>query len=180
MAKQLIENQLQELFEIQKIFNEEEFRVRKINIDDVITNLIFNFVKWSDTLELTKSWKEERGKSSDVQLDALAEYLATNLQLVLMFLEDDKEGLETVVQTLVDLVEKEQTLPELRSGSFGHVLHTITEQFFSEEGILPLIALPFLYAYSYYTIEDLITAYKKKMRVKLIKLNKGLEPLESE
>ncbi|MDI0248766.1 dUTPase, partial [Staphylococcus aureus] len=56
--------------------------------------------------------------------------------------------------------------PKLHSVYFVHVMHTLTEQFVKgiDNSIVQVLIMPFLYANTYYTIDQLIDAYKKKMK----------------
>ncbi|EOC9212417.1 dUTPase, partial [Staphylococcus pseudintermedius] len=69
------------------------------------------------------------------------------------------------IDIMVNLVEEQEDLPRLHSVYFVHVLHTLTGQFVNgiDSSIVQVIIMPFLYANQYYTIDQLIEAYKNKM-----------------
>ncbi|EGQ2737850.1 hypothetical protein H7N50_002027 [Staphylococcus pseudintermedius] len=77
----------------------------------------------------------------------------------------DGNELNEFIDIMVNLVEEQEDLPRLHSVYFVHVLHTLTGQFVNgiDSSIVQVIIMPFLYANQYYTIDQLIAAYKKKM-----------------
>ena len=157
MTNTLTIDQLQELLQIQKKFDD---RIPTRNLNDTVASMIIEFAEWVNTLEFFKNWKKQPGKPLDTQLDEIADYLAFSLQLTLTIV--DEEDLEETTEVMVDLIENEVTLPKLHSVYFVHVMHTLIEQFV--KGIVQVLIMPFLYANTYYTIDQLIDAYKKKMK----------------
>lgn len=161
MTNTLTIDQLQELLQIQKEFDD---RIPTRNLNDTVASMIIEFVEWINTLEFFKNWKKQPGKPLDTQLDEIADYLAFSLQLTLTIV--DEEDLEETTEVMVDLIENEVTLPKLHSVYFVHVMHTLTEQFVKgiDNSIVQVLIMPFLYANTYYSIDQLINAYKKKMK----------------
>ncbi|HAR4498760.1 TPA: dUTPase [Staphylococcus aureus] len=161
MNNTLTIDQLQELLQIQKEFDD---RIPTRNLNDTVASMIIEFVEWVNTLEFFKNWKKQPGKPLDTQLDEIADYLAFGLQLTLTIVNE--EDLEETTEVMVDLFENEVTLPKLHSVYFVHVMHTLTEQFVKgiDNSIVQVLIMPFLYANTYYSIDQLIDAYKKKMK----------------
>ncbi|MCE5728895.1 dUTPase [Staphylococcus pseudintermedius] len=159
MTNTLTVEQLEELLQIQKEFDD---RIPTKNLNDTVASMIIEYVEWVNTLEFFKNWKKTPGKDLDTQLDELSDFLAFNLQLALEVIDGNE--LNKFIDFMVNLVEEED-LPRLHSVYFVHALHTLTGQFVNgiDSSIVQVIVMPFLYANQYYTIDQLITAYKKKM-----------------
>lgn len=79
MTNQLTVEQLQELLQIQKEFDD---RIPTLNIEDTKTAYIVEFFEWFNTLETFKNWKKKRGKPIETQLDELADLLAFGLSIM--------------------------------------------------------------------------------------------------
>ncbi|HAR5688053.1 dUTPase [Staphylococcus pseudintermedius] len=161
MTNTLTVEQLEELLQIQKEFDD---RIPTKNLNDTVASMIIEYVEWVNTLEFFKNWKKTPGKDLDTQLDELSDFLAFNLQLALEVIDGNE--LNKFIDFMVNLVEEED-LPRLHSVYFVHALHTLTGQFVNgiDSSIVQVIVMPFLYANQYYTIDQLITAYKKKMEI---------------
>ncbi|HEC2148461.1 TPA: dUTPase [Staphylococcus delphini] len=159
MTNTLTVEQLEELLTIQKEFDD---RIPTKNLNDTVASMIIEYVEWVNTLEFFKNWKKTPGKDLDTQLDELSDFLAFNLQLALEVIDGNE--LNKCIDVMVNLVEEED-LPRLHSVYFVHALHTLTGQFVNgiDSSIVQVIVMPFLYANQYYSIEQLIDAYKKKM-----------------
>ncbi|EKI4464049.1 dUTPase [Staphylococcus pseudintermedius] len=168
MTNTLTVEQLQELLTIQKEFDD---RIPTLNLDDSKIAYVVEFFEWFNTLETFKNWKKKPGKPLDVQLDELADMLAF--------------GLSIANQTKVNVKDLEEslTLVEERKIDFNspELVYIIMDDFsnFEINGYDAML-LPFNFASNLYSIDQLITAYKKKMERNHAGLNKGLEPLESE
>ena len=67
---------------------------------------------------------------------------------------------------MVEMVNEQKLVPKLQSVSFVYALNRITQMFTKQidDSIFQIVLLPFLYANQYYSIEQLIDAYKKKMQ----------------
>ena len=166
MTDLLTKEQLKELFEIQAEFDN---RIPTRNLEDTVASLFIEFVEWINTLEFNKNWKKHPGKPLEVQLDELADFLAFNLQLGLLCKEAwewDADVFDKSLDVMVEMVNEHQTLPKLQSVSFVHSLNKLTQVFTKEidDSVFQVVLLPFLYANQYYSIEQLIDAYKKKMQ----------------
>ncbi|MDT0939381.1 dUTPase [Staphylococcus pseudintermedius] len=158
MTNTLTVEQLEELLQIQKDFDD---RIPTLNLQDSKIAYVVEFFKWFNTLETFKNWKKKQGKSLEVQLDKLADLLAFGL-------------------SIANQVEKdtESILVNINDGSFNDFLmyenvnfddFEVLDSFLVDINDLMFcwygynLFLPFAIANHYYTIDDLITAYKKKM-----------------
>lgn len=159
MTNTLTVDQLQELLKIQKEFDD---RIPTLNLQDSRIAYVVEFFEWFNTLETFKNWKKKRGKPLEVQLDELADLLAFGL-------------------SIANQVEKdtESILVNINDGSFNDFLmyenvnfddFEVLDSFLVDINDLMFcwygynLFLPFAIANHYYTIDDLITAYKKKMK----------------
>ncbi|ELH4387775.1 dUTP diphosphatase [Staphylococcus pseudintermedius] len=159
MTNTLTVEQLEELLQIQKDFDD---RIPTLNLQDSKIAYVVEFFKWFNTLETFKNWKKKQGKSLEVQLDKLADLLAFGL-------------------SVANQVEKdtESILDNINDGSFNDFLmyenvnfddFEVLDSFLVDINDLMFcwygynLFLPFAIANHYYTIDDLITAYKKKMK----------------
>lgn len=158
MNNQLTTDQLKELLEIQKEFDS---RIPTLNLQDSRVAYVVEFFEWFNTLETFKNWKKKPGKPLDVQLDELADLLAFGLSIANQSLNDINDISEYVEEgdyndyikkadvdfNDIDVVDELMSdLEELYNGWFANNLF-----------------LPFAIAIQYYSIDQLITAYKKKM-----------------
>ncbi|MDK4072049.1 dUTPase [Staphylococcus pseudintermedius] len=158
MTNTLTVEQLQELLQIQKEFDD---RIPTLNLQDSKIAYVVEFFEWFNTLETFKNWKKKRGKPLEVQLDELADLLAFGL-------------------SIANQVEKdtESILDNINDGSFNDFLmyenvnfddFEVLDSFLVDINDLMFcwygynLFLPFAIANHYYTIDQLITAYKKKM-----------------
>lgn len=151
MTNAITLDQLKELLQIQKDFDS---RIPTLNLQDSKVAYVVEFFEWFNTLETFKNWKKNPGKPLDVQLDELADMLAF--------------GLSIANQTGIDDEEWEYGLSSIRSDGYNHknsqAVWDLMEDI-SNIGLKPLMAVisPLDIAYNIYTIDQLITAYKKKM-----------------
>ncbi|EGQ0317839.1 dUTP diphosphatase [Staphylococcus pseudintermedius] len=160
MTNTLTVEQLQELLKIQKEFDD---RIPTLNLQDSKIAYVVEFFEWFNTLETFKNWKKKRGKPLEVQLDELADLLAFGL-------------------SIANQVEKdtESILDNINDGSFNDFLmyenvnfddFEVLDSFLVDINDLMFcwygynLFLPFAIANHYYTIDQLITAYKKKMEI---------------
>ncbi|WP_214525760.1 dUTPase [Staphylococcus pseudintermedius] len=158
MTNTLTVEQLQELLQIQKDFDD---RILTLNLQDSKIAYVVEFFKWFNTLETFKSWKKKQGKPLDVQLDELADMLALGL-------------------SIANQVEKdtESILDNINDGNFNDFLmyenvnfddFEVLDSFLVDINDLMFcwygynLFLPFAIANHYYTIDQLIEAYKNKM-----------------
>ncbi|EGQ4452133.1 dUTPase [Staphylococcus pseudintermedius] len=151
MNDQLTVDQLQELLQIQKEFDD---RIPTLNLEDSKIAYVVEFFEWFNTLETFKNWKKKPGKPLDVQLDELADLLAFGLSIANQTnvnVEELEGVLTSVEQTKVDF-------------SSSELVYSIMHDFsnFEIDGDDAML-LPFNFASNLYTIDQLIEAYKNKM-----------------
>lgn len=140
--------QLKELLQIQKDFDS---RIPTLNLEDSKIAYVVEFFEWFNTLETFKNWKKKPGKPLDVQLDELADMLAFGLSIA------NQEDIDEWI--LMDGIGS-------YDGSFtGLSAVSILDHLTSIDDYNNQIPITFGIAEQYYTIEQLITAYKNKMRV---------------
>ncbi|WP_381418722.1 dUTP diphosphatase [Staphylococcus hyicus] len=141
-------DQLKELLQIQKEFDS---RIPTLNLEDSKIAYVVEFFEWFNTLETFKNWKKKPGKPLDVQLDELADMLAFGLSIA------NQEDIDEWI--LMDGIGS-------YDGSFtGLSAVSILDHLTSIDDYNNQIPITFGIAEQYYTIEQLITAYKNKMRV---------------
>lgn len=128
---------------------------------------LVEFIEWINTLEFFKDWKKNKGKSLEVQLDELADLLAFGLSIGL------QEGVNAVS---LKAVSNEYMYPTEYINT-DNVLHFISElsnnlanHDFDE---YYLIVLPLMFAEHFYTTDQLIEAYYKKMFVNHARQSSG-------
>ncbi|MEI2219001.1 dUTPase, partial [Staphylococcus aureus] len=143
---------LQELLQIQKEFDD---RIPTLNLGDSKIAYVVEFFEWFNTLETFKNWKKKPGKPLDVQLDELADMLAF--------------GLSIANQQEVTNEKLEYGLSTLRKDGYLYNESQSVWDFMSDVsnvGLEPLSAviIPLDIAYNLYSIDQLIDAYKKKMK----------------
>lgn len=161
MNNQLTTDQLKGLLEIQKEFDS---RIPTLNLQDSRVAYVVEFFEWFNTLETFKNWKKNPGKPLDVQLDELADMLAFGLSIV-----NQQERDEILIESIVDAVlqdnqphsEFDFSKADVTKTMVTGIPEVIMEN--SEVSKLYALALPFGLAIQYYSINQLITAYKKKM-----------------
>ena len=160
MENTLTVDQLKEPLQIQKNFDS---RIPTLNLEDSKTAYVVEFFEWFNTLEMFKNWKKNPGKPLDVQLDELADMLAF--------------GLSIVNQVGVSSEEIEKSIKESFKDKQFHEEFNFEDKEFTKVAILGLpdivydemypdnitVVVVFDIAFNLYTIDQLITAYKKKM-----------------
>ncbi|HCI3290322.1 TPA: dUTPase [Staphylococcus aureus] len=152
MTNTLTIDQLQELLQIQKEFDD---RIPTLNLGDSKIAYVVEFFEWFNTLETFKNWKKKPGKPLDVQLDELADMLTF--------------GLSIANQQEVTNEKLEYGLSTLRKDGYLYNESQSVWDFMSDVsnvGLEPLSAviIPLDIAYNLYSIDQLIDAYKKKMK----------------
>ena len=158
MKNQLTTDQLRELLEIQKKFDS---RIPTLNLQDSKVAYVVEFFEWFNTLETFKNWKKKPGKPLDVQLDELADMLAFGLSITNQSKSD--------INDILDYIE---------DGDYDHYIKKTNVDFGDMDVVDELMSdideiyngwftnnlfMPFAIANHYYSIEQLIQAYKKKM-----------------
>ncbi len=136
-------DQLKELLQIQKEFDD---RIPTLNLRDSKIAYVVEFFEWFNTLETFKNWKKKPGKPLDVQLDELADMLAFGLSIanqVGVSSEEIKEAIES----------------SFKNKEF-HNMFNFKDKEFAQDAVVIAIDI----AYNLYSINQLIDAYKKKMK----------------
>lgn len=158
MTNTLTVDQLQELLQIQKEFDD---RIPTLNLQDSKIAYVVEFFEWFNTLETFKNWKKKPGKPLEVQLDELADLLAFGLSIA-----NQKES------------DINHILSYIEDGDYNEFVENVDVNFNDKDTVNDFMAdmddlyigvfdfklfLPFAIAQQYYSIDDLIAAYKKKM-----------------
>ncbi|WP_270892749.1 dUTPase [Staphylococcus saprophyticus] len=163
MTNTITVDQLKELLQIQKDFDS---RIPTLNLEDSKVAYVVEFFEWFNTLETFKNWKKNPGKPLDVQLDELADMLAFGLSIANQTLgNSDIWSEDEEIEVAAKIVsENEYTLNFSREREVKRYLESIVNGTLRKD-IEPLQqALRAIHiAKSYYTIDQLITAYKSKM-----------------
>lgn len=152
MTNVLIVRQLQELLKIQKEFDD---RIPTLNLQDSKIAYVVEFFEWFNTLETFKNWKKKPGKPLDVQLDELADMLAFGLSIFHQTY-DDEYGRDLIKDTVISYPIFKSNLENYDSKEILEYLYNVTRSDAQ-------IELTLVIANRYYSIDQLITAYKKKM-----------------
>lgn len=161
MTNTITVDQLKELLQIQKDFDS---RIPTLNLQDSKVAYVVEFFEWFNTLETFKNWKKKPGNPLDVQLDELADLLAFGLSIV-----NQQRSDEILLEFIVKAAKKDNKPHENFNFNDQNVINmmlidipkVILEN--SEVSKVYTLALPFGITIQYYTIDQLITAYKKKM-----------------
>ncbi|WP_144781104.1 dUTP diphosphatase [Macrococcoides caseolyticum] len=162
----LSKEQVKELLQIQRNFDD---RIETKNINDSMAAFFIEFVEWVNTVEFFKNWKQNKGKARELQLEELADMLAFGLSL--MNQVGDKTGCsEAELVVLFDVLTTDQSDAtfELNSANFVMILSKLTNEVIKGIDISVIVSLayaPFMFANTYYTVDELVEAYKKKMKV---------------
>lgn len=172
MTNTITVDQLKELLQIQKEFDD---RISTKNPEDTHKAYVVEFFEWYNTIEPFKNWKQNKGKAREQQLDELSDMMAFALSDWLM--DVNREGvfvsnipseseLHHVVGDILFMVEKRESAIAFREQENIKRQYTFDE--YEIEDILHRlkhvsIKYVFQIAMEYYTLSELITAYKKKM-----------------
>lgn len=163
MNNQLTTDQLKELLEIQKEFDS---RIPTLNLQDSKVAYVVEFFEWFNTLETFKNWKKKPGKPLNVQLDELADMLAFGLSIANQTLgygytwtkEDEIEVATEIIN------ENDLTLDfSYERGTRRYLTSIVSTTLRNDIEPLQQVLRALHIAKSYYSIDQLITAYKKKM-----------------
>ncbi|HHQ6759051.1 dUTPase [Staphylococcus aureus] len=159
MTNTLTIDQLQELLQIQKEFDD---RIPTLNLEDSKIAYVVEFFEWFNTLETFKNWKKKPGKPLDVQLDELADILAFGLSIANQQAKNIEEILDYVEEgEFTDYIEYVE-IDFNDSCVVGDFMLDIAELYAG--WYIHNLFLPFAIAIEYYSIDQLIDAYKKKMK----------------
>lgn len=150
MTNTLTLEQLKELLQIQKKFDD---RIPTLNLQDSKIAYVVEFFEWFNTLETFKNWKKNPGKPLDVQLDELADMLAFGLSIA----HQSEVSLRSLAMSLTSVTsEFDYKSSQIMSGFMEDYIYFDLDE---ENAVL----LPLNIAYNLYSIDQLISAYKKKM-----------------
>ncbi|MFI3129643.1 dUTPase [Mammaliicoccus sciuri] len=151
MNNQLITDQLKELLEIQKEFDS---RIPTLNLQDSKIAYVVEFFEWFNTLETFKNWKKKPGKPLDIQLDELADLLAFGLSI-----SNQRESIDELA--LKRITNCKTGIPtNVHDISFNEILGLVKAVIYLEDEVLFAFAI----ANRYYSTDQLIVAYKSKMK----------------
>ncbi|HCV1827818.1 TPA: dUTPase [Staphylococcus aureus] len=156
MTNTLTIDKLQELLQIQMEFDD---RIPTLNLRDSKIAYVVEFFEWFNTLETFKNWKKKPGKPLDVQLDELADILAFGLSIA------NQQGFEEYERDLFFGICKEEyfiDVPYLRN---QEMIYDMMSEFYDDDlTSIRRLVIVFKIAEQLYTIDQLIDAYKKKMK----------------
>lgn len=148
-------DQLKELLQIQKEFDD---RIPTLNLQDSKIAYVVEFFEWFNTLETFKNWKKKPGKPLDVQLDELADMLAFGLSIANQRKFDDYD-----IKLFFESWEPEDFI----DASYfinQEMIYDMMYEFYDEDfNSIKRLVIVFKIAEQLYTIDQLISAYKKKM-----------------
>ena len=159
-----IEN-LKTLLQTQKDFDS---RIPTLNLQDSKIAYVVEFFEWFNTLETFKNWKKKPGKPLDVQLDELADMLAFGLsithQLNLDVTEETVENLNNIMQAAKDM-DKHLDDIDILLEVYTNLGKNIFNRDSTNSDALTFLTYPFAFSVEYYSLDQLIDAYNKKMEV---------------
>lgn len=159
-----IEN-LKTLLQTQKDFDS---RIPTLNLQDSKIAYVVEFFEWFNTLETFKNWKKKPGKPLDVQLDELADMLAFGLsithQLNLEITDETVENLNNIMQAAKD-IDKHLDDIDILSEVYTNLGKNIFNRDSTNSDALTFLTYPFAFSVEYYSLDQLIDAYNKKMEV---------------
>lgn len=165
MSNQLTVDQLQNLLQTQKDFDS---RIPTINLKDSKIAYVVEFFEWFNTLETFKNWKKNPGKPLDVQLDELADMLAFGLsithQLNLEITDETVENLNNIMQAAKDM-DKHLDDIDILLEVYTNLGKNIFNRDSTNSDALTFLTYPFAFSVEYYSLDQLIDAYNKKMEV---------------
>ncbi|MDS3908763.1 dUTPase [Staphylococcus hominis] len=150
MTNTLTVDQLQELLQIQKEFDD---RIPTLNLQDSKIAYVVEFFEWFNTLETFKNWKKKPGKPLDVQLDELADMLAFGLSIANQRYSTGEMVMKHHFDANIDLPLHLETY---NSDELLNILDYVSDYKLEVQFATQL-------ANKYYSIDQLISAYKKKM-----------------
>lgn len=165
MDKQLTVENLKTLLQTQKNFDS---RIPTLNLQDSKIAYVVEFFEWFNTLETFKNWKKKPGKPLDVQLDELADMLAFGLsithQLNLEITDETVESLNNIMQAAKDM-DKHLDDIDILLEVYTNLGKNIFNRDSTNSDALTFLTYPFAFSVEYYSLDQLIDAYNKKMEV---------------
>ena len=145
-------DQLKELLQIQKDFDS---RIPTLNIEDSKVAYVVEFFEWFNTLETFKNWKKNPGKPLDIQLDELADMLAFGLSIA-----NQTHHSDNVFENIIEIIKDSSDYPK---SSESYMQDICSDVYHDWSTLKDYVFLPFRLAKRFYSIDQLIKAYKKKM-----------------
>lgn len=115
--------------------------------------------EWVNTLERFKNWKQRKGKALEIQLDELADVLAFGLSAFLQCENLNKSHIVENVQ------EAEERLTGHKDYGLDFLESAIESIKNDSEWVYIAVYVPFAIAVDLYSIDQLLDAYEKKMKV---------------
>lgn len=117
------------------------------------------FFEWFNTLETFKNWKKKPGKPLDMQLDELADMLAFGLSIANQSKFDEYDN-----QLFFESWETEFFLEESYFINQEMIYDMMYEFYDDDFSFIRGLIIVFKIAEQLYTIDQLIDAYKKKIK----------------
>jgi dimeric dUTPase (all-alpha-NTP-PPase superfamily) len=172
MTNTITVDQLKELLQTQKNFDD---RIPNKNPKDTHKAYVVEFFEWYNTIEPFKNWKQNKGKARERQLDELSDMMAFALSAWLMEADEigrmrptipDDSELYHEVGDMLDMAEKRGSATAFYEQQ--NIEHKYSFDKYEIEDILhrlKYVSIKYVFqiAMEYYTLSELITAYKKKM-----------------
>ena len=143
MTNTLTVDQLQELLKIQKEFDD---RIPTLNLQDSKIAYVVEFFEWFNTLETFKNWKKK-----------LADMLAFGLSIANQLNDECEEETDKILKRILD------NPFEYRGDIDDYHSEEVLDYIWSTDDENTQIEIVLAIAKHYYSIDQLITAYKKKM-----------------
>lgn len=154
MTNNITKEEIKELLEIQKKFDD---RIPTLNLQDSKVAYVVEFFEWFNTLETFKNWKKNPGKPLDVQLDELADMLAFGLSIANQSHHSDNVY-EIIIETIKDSFNYSR-------GAEAYMQDICSDVYHDWSTLEDYVSLPLGLGKQFYSIDQLIKAYKKKMEV---------------
>ncbi|MDN6164373.1 MAG: dUTPase [Tetragenococcus halophilus] len=152
MTNTITVDQLKELLQIQKDFDS---RIPTLNLQDSKVAYVVEFFEWFNTLETFKNWKKKPGKPLDVQLDELADMLAFGLSIANQLGSNDKE-----IKNIIEIIDNKFDFSKSAKSYMEDICSDVYHDWSTLEDY---VSSPLGLGKQFYDIDQLITAYKKKM-----------------
>lgn len=163
MTNTITVDQLKELLQIQKDFDS---RIPTLNLQDSKVAYVVEFFEWFNTLETFKNWKKNPGKPLDVQLDELADLLAFGLSIANQTLgNSDMWSVDEEIQIATETINGNDLTIDFNfeRGTRRYLTSIVNTTLRNDIEPLQQVLRAIHMAKSYYSVDQLIKAYKKKM-----------------
>ena len=155
MTNTITVDQLKGLLQMQKEFDS---RIPTLNLQDSKVAYVVEFFEWFNTLETFKNWKKNPGKPLDVQLDELADMLAFGLSIANQ-LHNFEESYENIIENVKNTYNDTWHVGD----AYRCMIDICSDVYHNWSTSEDYVSLPFSLAKRFYSIDQLIKAYKKKM-----------------